>query len=66
MQADMERTLKKAACRIPMPADGAVISDVFGAPAAPYPVWPYYWNDHDAGSGFLTVDEALKTARVYK
>jgi len=65
-QADMEKILKKAACRIPMPADGAVISDVFGAPVPPYPVWPYYWNDHDAGSGFLTVDEALKTARVYK
>ena len=62
MQAEMERILKKAATRIPMPADGAIVSDVFGAPAPPYPVWPYYWNDHDAGCGFLTVDEALKIA----
>lgn len=62
MQAEMESILKKAATRIPMPADGAIVSDVFGAPAPPYPVYPYYWNDHDAGCGFLAVDEALKVA----
>jgi subtilisin family serine protease len=61
-QADMERILKKAACRIPMPADGAYFSDTFSG----FAVIKFTWNDHDAGSGFLTVDEALKTARVYK
>lgn len=60
-QVDMEAILKKAATRIPMAADGAYVSDVFSN----YAIWYYYWNDHDAGCGFLTVDEAMKSAVQY-
>ena len=60
-QFTMEDVLKAAANGVPMAADGAYISDVFSN----YAVWYYYWNDHDAGSGFLTVDEAFKSAAVY-
>jgi subtilisin family serine protease len=59
-QAEMERILKKAAAKLPMPADGAYISDVFSNFAVSY----YWWNDHDAGAGFLTVDEAFKAAKT--
>jgi len=61
-QADVEKIFKKAATGVPMPGDGAFISDVFSG----YAIWKYYWNDHDAGSGFLTFDEAMKAAKTYK
>lgn len=60
-QADVEWVLKSAATRIPMPADGAYVSDTF----SDFHVWYYWWNDHDAGSGFLTYDESMKSARIY-
>ncbi len=56
-QADMECILKRAAAKIPMAADGAYALD-----STP---WWFYWNDHDAGSGWLQADEALKSAFVY-
>lgn len=60
-QAGVEEILKKAAKRVPMPADGAYVSDVFSG----YATWYYWWDDHDAGSGFLTVDQAFKVAERY-
>ncbi|MEM2118584.1 MAG: S8 family serine peptidase, partial [Candidatus Bathyarchaeia archaeon] len=54
-QAGMEWILKKAAVRLPMAADGAYALD-----STP---WTFYWNDHDAGSGWLQADEALDVAR---
>jgi len=57
-QSCMEEILKKAATGVPMPADGAYVSDTFSN----FAVWYYWWNDHEAGSGFLTVDEAMKSA----
>jgi len=60
-QAEMEVILKKAAARTTMPADGAYVSDTFSNFATLY----YWWNDHDAGSGFLTVDYAMKAASAY-
>lgn len=59
-QAAVEAILKNAATRVPMPADGAYISDTFSN----FAVWYYWWNDHDAGSGFLTVDEVFKVAKT--
>jgi subtilisin family serine protease len=61
IQFEVETILKKAATGVPMPADGAYISDTFSN----FAVWYYYWNDKDAGSGFLTVDETMKTAVNY-
>ena len=61
MQADMEIILSKAASRIPMPADGAYVSDIFSDFATVY----YHWTAHDAGSGFLTTDEAMQSALAY-
>lgn len=60
-QAGMETILKMAATEIPMAADGAYVSDVF----SDFAVWYYYWNDHDAGSGFLTVDKAMSKAILH-
>jgi len=60
-QFTMEQILKYAALKIPMAADGAYVSDVFSN----YATWYYYWKDHDSGSGFLTVDEAMKTAVLF-
>jgi subtilisin family serine protease len=59
-QSSVEKVLKLAAAKVPMPADGAYISDTFSN----FAVWYYWWNDHDAGSGFLTVDEMLKVTRT--
>jgi len=61
-QADMEWILKRAATKVPMPPDGAYVSDVFSDFAA----WYYYWSDRDSGSGFLTLDEAMWSARLYR
>jgi len=62
MQSDVHWILKMAAAKEPMPADGAYISDTFSG----FAVWYYAWNDHDAGAGFLTVDQVMKTARTYR
>ena len=62
MQSDVHWILKKAAAKEPMPADGAYISDTFSN----FAVWYYAWNDHDAGAGFLTVDQVMKTACTYR
>ena len=56
-QYEMETILKHAARRAPMPSDGAYVSDTFSN----FAVWYYYWNGNDYGSGFLTVDEAMKS-----
>jgi subtilisin family serine protease len=60
-QVGVEVVLKKAARKVPMPADGAYVSDVF----SDFATWYYGWDDHDAGSGFLTVDEVFKVPSVY-
>lgn len=57
-QYGMERILELAACKIPMAADGAYVLDPWG-------FWFFTWNDHDAGDGFLTADEAMRAAFVY-
>ncbi len=61
-QTDLEWILKRAAGFVPMAADGAYVSDVFSNFATLY----YWWNDHDAGSGFLTVDAVLTLAKTVK
>lgn len=57
-QTDMEWVLKKAASRIPMTSNTKYVVDNFAGPAFPC-------NDHDAGEGWLTVDNALRTASIY-
>jgi subtilisin family serine protease len=57
-QADMEWVLKKAASRIPLSSNTKYAYDPFYGPA-------FYNNDHDAGAGWLTADNAVKTASVY-
>jgi len=57
-QADMESVLKKGASRIPVTSDTKYVPDPFAGPAFPC-------NDHDAGEGWLTVDNAMKAAAVY-
>jgi subtilisin family serine protease len=57
-QADMEYVLKKAATRIPLSSNTKYAYDPFYGPA-------FYNNDHDAGAGWLTADNALKTGSVY-
>lgn len=57
-QFDMEWVLKKAASRIPLSSNTKWLYD------------PYYGvefpnNDHDAGSGWLTADNAMQVARIY-
>jgi subtilisin family serine protease len=59
-QAQVEAVLKLAALKVPMAADGAYISDTF----SDFAVWYYWWNDHDAGSGFLTVDEMFRVMKT--
>ena len=61
-QTDLEWILKRAAGLVPLAADGAYVSDTFSNFATVY----YRWNDHDAGSGFLTVDAVLKLAKTSK
>ena len=57
-QADMEYVLKKGASRIPLSSNTKWLYDQFYGVEFPN-------NDHDAGAGWLTVDNALKTASVY-
>lgn len=57
-QSDMEYVLKKAASRIPMTSNTKYAYDPFYGPAFPN-------NDHDAGSGWLTADNAVSTADFY-
>lgn len=57
-QVDMEWVLKKAASRIPLSSNTKYANDPYYGPA-------FYNNDHDAGSGWLTADNAVKTASVY-
>jgi subtilisin family serine protease len=57
-QADMEWVLKKAASRIPLSSNTKWLYDQFYDVEFPN-------NDHDAGSGWLTADNAIKTAIVY-
>jgi subtilisin family serine protease len=60
-QFQLEFILKSAARGNPLPADGAYVSDTFSN----FAVWYYWWLDHDAGSGFLTIDEAMRSALVF-
>jgi subtilisin family serine protease len=57
-QADMEWVLKKGASRIPLSSKTKYAYDPFYGPAFPN-------NDHDAGEGWLTVDNAMKAAAAY-
>ena len=59
-QYKMEEILEHAARKEPMPSDGAYVSDLF----SDFATWYFYWNDHDSGAGFLTVDEAFKSLRI--
>jgi subtilisin family serine protease len=60
-QAGMELILKNAATRNSMKGATMYVSNVF----ANYAVYPLRWGSHDAGNGFLTVDEAMKSASYY-
>jgi hypothetical protein len=57
-QADMESVLKSGASRIPLSSNVKYAYDPFYGPA-------FYNNDHDAGAGWLTVDNAMNAAAVY-
>jgi subtilisin family serine protease len=57
-QADMEWVLKKAASRIPLSSNTKWLYDQFYGVEFPN-------NDHDAGSGWLTADNAMKAAAAY-
>ncbi len=57
-QTNMEYVLKKAAERIPMSSNVKWAVDPYYGPA-------FYNNDHDAGSGWLTADNAMNVAAVY-
>jgi subtilisin family serine protease len=58
-QADMESVLKSGASHIPMSSNVKYAYDPFYGPA-------FYNNDHDAGAGWLTVDNAMYAAAAYK
>jgi len=57
-QANMEYVLKKAASITPLSSDTKFVYDPFYGPY-------FTWNDHDYGSGWLTVNYALFNAYVY-
>jgi subtilisin family serine protease len=57
-QANMEYVLKDGASRVPMTSNTKWAIDPFYGPAFPN-------NDHDAGSGWLTVDNAMIAAAAY-
>jgi subtilisin family serine protease len=57
-QVDMEWVLKKAATRIPLSSDVKYAVDPYYGPAFPK-------NDHDAGSGWLTANNAMLVASIY-
>jgi subtilisin family serine protease len=56
-QADMEFVLKNAAARIPISSSTKYAYDPFYGPA-------FYSNDHDAGAGWLTADNAMKASAI--
>jgi subtilisin family serine protease len=58
MQADAERVLKKAATGLPLASDGAWVLDPFVG------LYDFLWQNHDAGSGWLTWDNIQKTAKT--
>lgn len=60
-QAGVEWIFQNAAYQVPMAADGAYVSDTFSGYATVY----YYWDDHDAGHGFLTIDAMMLAAFIY-
>jgi len=64
-QSDMEWVLKKAATRIPLSSNTKYVYDPYDDPYYPNAPGPFKKNDHDGGAGWLTLDEALKTASVY-
>ncbi|MGC8895341.1 MAG: S8 family peptidase [Candidatus Bathyarchaeia archaeon] len=57
-QNNMEWVLKKAASNIPLSSETKWVVDPYYGPAFPN-------NDHDAGAGWLTADEALFAAFIY-
>jgi len=57
-QCQVENVLKHAARKVTMPADGAFVSDVF----SDFEVLHFNWSRHDAGYGFLTLDETMQSA----
>jgi subtilisin family serine protease len=60
-QADMEYVLKKAASMLPLASDTKYVPGDTVVGLGPY----FSWTDHDYGSGWLTVDNALFKAAVY-
>jgi hypothetical protein len=54
----MEYVLKKTASHIPLSSNTKWGDSLFYGPA-------FHNNDHDAGSGWLTADNAMKVASVY-
>lgn len=56
-QGTMEFILRKAACGLPLPADGALAYDFPGV------LYYFTWYGNDYGAGFLQADAALKFAK---
>jgi subtilisin family serine protease len=61
-QADMEYVLKKGASRIPLASNTKYVwGDYYAVGEGPY----FKWTDHDYGTGWLTVDNAMMVAATY-
>jgi subtilisin family serine protease len=65
-QADMEWILDKAAARIPMSSNAKYAYDPYYDPSYPNAPGAFYSKQHDFGRGWLTADNALSVAGVYK
>jgi subtilisin family serine protease len=64
-QADMEWILQKAATRVPLSSNTKYAYDPYYDPNYPNAPGPFNSKQHDFGRGWLTADEAVKTASVY-
>jgi subtilisin family serine protease len=64
-QADMEWILQKAATRVPLSSNTKYAYDPYDDPNYPNAPGPFNSKQHDFGRGWLTADEAVKTASVY-
>ena len=60
-QFDVQYALKAGAKLLPLPSNAGA-SPAFALDSTP---WYFWWDDHDYGSGFLTLDNALFGAFVY-
>ncbi|MHB1307793.1 MAG: S8 family peptidase [Limisphaerales bacterium] len=59
VQADAERVLKMAATRLPLAVDGAHVFDPYVGD-----LYPFVWQAHDYGTGWLTLDNLLKASQT--